>query len=116
MQLLYANRGRDRRNMAPWNSCIHTTKPHAVELDEFQLRSAEIVMIDLSVFTIQGSWCPGDYHLALRAQNSHNPNDWHWTSEISRPIHFEMERSQTEKGPQPGRPFFIRRQLQEFDM
>ena len=39
--------------------------------------------VSLSRFRIRGGWIPGRYHVAIRLQNFHDPEDWLITSEVS---------------------------------
>lgn len=92
ISLLHVNRNREHANLVPWN--FRPPRPGSQDVltvDDGQTTGRDALQIDLRRLRVRGGWLPGRYHLSLRVQNFHKPDDWSWSSEISAPINFEIE-------------------------
>jgi len=91
ISLIHVNRNREGTNLVPWTA--HPPRPNSQDvltIDGLRQISHDTLRIDLRSFRVRDGWTPGKYHVSLRAQNFHRPNDRCWSSEISAPQNFEV--------------------------
>lgn len=99
--LVHVNRGRKSTNLAPWTA--RPPKPQArgaLPISHQWLTTPSMLRLRLDEFSIRGGWRPGRYHLAVRIQNLHDPQDWSWSSDISGPVQISIvDRHGNSRGP-----------------
>lgn len=91
LSLIHVNRGRERSNLHPRGEHIpRNESSDTVRLTDLN-RHGSTVLLDLAKFNIRGGWTPGRYHVAIRAQNCRDPNEWRFSADISQPIKFQIQ-------------------------